>query len=68
MEENIIEKLINNLRQDRNIRGFSEKWANWMSILSITTCQKCVEGHGTIAPASILQGQFEKSVDEHENC
>lgn len=68
MEENIIEKLINNLRQDKNIRGFSEKWANWMSILSKTTCQKCVEGHGTIAPASILEGQFEKPVDEHENC
>ncbi len=68
MEENFIEKLINNLRQDRNIRGLSEKWANWMSILSITTCQDCVEGHGTIAPASILEGKFEKAVDEHENC
>jgi len=68
MKESFIEKFLNNLRQDRNIRGNSEKWANWMSILSITTCQKCVEGHGTIAPASILEGHFEKPVNEHENC
>lgn len=68
MEENFIEKLINNLRQDRKVKGNSEKWANRMSVLSITSCLKCVEGHGTIAPSSILDGQFEKPVDEHENC
>jgi hypothetical protein len=36
MEENFIEKLLNDLRQDRNIRGDSEKWANWMSGKSFT--------------------------------
>ena len=68
MEENFIEKLINNLRQDRNIRGNSEKWANWMSELTLRTCQMCVEAHGTLKDISILGGQDEKSVNKHPHC
>ena len=68
MEENFIEKLINNLRQDRNIRGNSEKCANWMSELTLRTCQMCVEGHGTLKDISILGGQDEKSVNKHPHC
>ncbi|MBQ8163781.1 MAG: phage head morphogenesis protein [Clostridia bacterium] len=68
MEENIFKKFVNDLMQNKSIRGFSENWANWMSVISATTCEKCLEGHGTIAPASILEGQFEKPVNAHENC
>ena len=31
MEENFIENLINNLCQERDLRGNSFNWANWMS-------------------------------------
>ena len=68
MEENFIEKLLNNLRQDRNIRGNSEKWANWMSELTLKTCKPCIEGHGTLTDISILNGQDEKSVNKHPHC
>ena len=68
MEESFIEKLLNNLRQDRNIRGNSEKWANWMSELTLNTCQPCIEGHGTLTDISILNGQDEKSVNKHPHC
>ena len=68
MEENFIEKIINNLLQDRYIRGDSEKWANWMSELTATTCFLCVEGHGTLKDIAILDGQEEKSVNKHQNC
>ena len=37
MEENFIEKLINNLRQDRELVGYSTEWANWMSMLLPTS-------------------------------
>lgn len=68
MEENFIEKLLNDLRQDRNTRGDSGKWANWMSELTLKTCQPCIEGHGTLADISILNGQEEKSVNKHPHC
>ena len=48
MEENFIEKLINNLRQDSELCGDSINWANWMSQLAFNTCQYCVEQHGKI--------------------
>ena len=35
MEENFIEKLINNLKQDRELWGDSFNWANWMSQLAL---------------------------------
>lgn len=43
MSENIIENLLNNLLQDRNLRGYSSKWANWKSQLTIYTCKFCIE-------------------------
>lgn len=39
MEENLIEKLINNLRQDRELWGDSVNFANWISQLAFNTCQ-----------------------------
>ena len=66
MEENFIEKLINNLMQDRNLYGDSFNWANWMSKLAFNTCQYCVEQHGKIVDISVLENKTE--VNAHPNC
>lgn len=66
MEENFIENLINNLMQDRDLRGNSTKWANWMSVLLPNTCRTCVENHGRIVDISILKSKEE--VAAHRNC
>ena len=66
MEENFIEKLINNLMQDRNLLGDSFNWANWMSKLAFNTCQYCVEQHGKIVDISVLKNKTE--VNAHPNC
>ena len=57
MKENKIEDLLNNILQDKNLRGDSFIWANWMSQLTITTCQFCVEQHGKIFAISILENK-----------
>ena len=59
MEENIIDNFINNLLQDRNISGNSSNWANWVSRLTIFTCQTCIENHGQIFDISILKKELE---------
>ena len=59
MEENFIEKLINNLMQDRNLPGDSFNWANWMSKLAFNTCQYCVEQYGKIVDISVLKNKTE---------
>jgi hypothetical protein len=46
MQESYTENLINNLRQDRNLRGNSKNWANWMSMLTLTSCKFCIEQQG----------------------
>ena len=66
MEENIIDNLINNLLQDRDIQGYSYRWANWKSMLTIFTCKYCVEHHGMIVDISILDNTYE--VNAHERC
>ena len=66
MSENIIENLLNNLLQDRNLRGYSSKWANWKSQLTIYTCKFCIEQHGKIVDISILDNKDE--VQAHPNC
>ncbi len=66
MEETFIEKLINNLLQDKNLRGDSFIWANWMSKLLPTSCQYCVEQHGKIVDISFLENGI--NVQAHANC
>lgn len=66
MEENIISRFINNIFQDRNLSGNSTRWANWMSKLSKTSCQYCVEKHGTIVDISILN--YKTNVEAHIRC
>ena len=66
MKENKIEYLLKNVLQDKNLRGDSFNWANWMSQLTITTCQFCVEQHGKIFAISILENK--KEVEAHPNC
>lgn len=66
MAENIIENLINNIFQDRNLEGDSEKWANWMSKLTLTTCKYCLEQHGKIVDISLFDNQY--SIDAHPKC
>ena len=66
MEENIIDNLINNLLQDRNVRGNSTRWANWKSLLTIFTCKYCVEHHGMIVDISVLDNKYE--IEAHKRC
>ena len=66
MTETPIENLINNLLQDRNLQGYSEKWANWESQLLPTSCRYCVEQHGKIFDISVLDNKTE--VQAHPNC
>ncbi|MBQ9803024.1 MAG: phage head morphogenesis protein [Clostridia bacterium] len=65
-EKNIIDTAINNLLQDRELRGGSINFANWMSQLAFNTCQYCVEQHGKIVDVSVLKNK--KSVNAHKNC
>lgn len=66
MSENLIDNLINNLLQDKDLYGDSSKWANWMSELSLTSCKYCIEQHGKIFDVSILENKTE--IQEHRNC
>lgn len=66
MSENVFEKVVNNLLQDKNLSGNSTKWANWMAQLAITTCVFCVEHHGKIVDISILE--YKTEVEAHTNC
>lgn len=66
MTETPIENLINNLLQDRNLQGYSEKWANWESQLLPTSCRYCVEQHGKIFDISVLDNKTE--VQARPNC
>ena len=54
--------------QDAYLKGNSVEWANWMSQLTPTSCQDCVEQHGKIVDISILGGESEVAVSEHPNC
>ncbi len=40
-EKNIIDTVINNILQDRELYGDSIKWANWMSQLTLFTSLYC---------------------------
>ena len=66
MTENPFEKIINDLLQDKNLRGFSTKWANRMSKLTPMTCQTCIDKHGTIV--SIKLAEISPKVGEHDRC
>ncbi len=66
MSENIVEKIVNDILQDRLLYGNSTKWANWMSQLTIVTCQYCAEQHGTIVDISVLDNKSE--VEAHPRC
>lgn len=66
MTENPFKKIINDLLQDKNLRGFSTKWANRMSKLTPMTCQTCIDKHGTIV--SIKLAEISPKVGEHDRC
>ena len=66
MSENIIEKIVYDILQDRLLYGNSTKWANWMSQLTLFTCQYCAEQHGRIVDISILDNKSE--VEAHPRC
>ena len=66
MSEKFLNFFANNIVQDKNLRGNSSKWANWMSNLTLFTCQYCTEQHGTIVDISVLKNKTE--VKEHPNC
>ena len=57
---------INTVIQDNALQGDSLTWANWMSRLTLTTCEYCVQNHGKIVDISVLE--YKTSVDAHQNC
>ena len=65
-EKNIIDTLINNLLQDKDLRGGSTNWENWMSKLTLFTCLYCAQQHGKIIDISMLKNKTE--VNAHERC
>lgn len=65
-EKNIIDTAINNLLQDRELRGGSTNWANWMSKLTLFTCLLCTQQHGKIVDISMLKNKTK--VNAHQNC
>ena len=57
------------LYTDRNLRGNSSRWVNWVSKLAINTCKFCADNHGKIVAIShIYQSVFSKSVAAHPFC
>ena len=66
MIEKIVDDLIDNLLQNRDLRGNSSRWANWMSALTPTTCMPCQDNHGKIVDISILGDEYE--VNAHLYC
>ena len=60
--------MVKNILQDKDLRGGSYKWANWMSKLSLVTCEPCWENHGKIEDISILENNKEMPVNEHIYC
>jgi hypothetical protein len=65
-EKNIIDTAINNLLQDRELRGGSTNWANWISKLTLFTCLLCTQQHGKIVGISMLKNKTK--VNAHKNC
>lgn len=57
---------LTSLMQDKNLKGNSTHWANWMSQLTPTTCKYCADQHGKIVDIVILNHQPE--IEAHPNC
>ena len=66
MEEDQLVNFVDDILQNRNLEGNSPKWANWMSLLTPTTCKFCMEHHGKIMDISILRGK--SKVEAHTWC
>lgn len=64
-ERNIIDTTINNILQDRSLQGNSQKWANWVSQLTLLTCLYCAQQHGKIVDISVLENKIEVMAHEH---
>ena len=62
----MIREYINLLNPDRELRGNSKQYANWMSVLEDNSCRPCVYNHGKIVDISTLRNQSE--VEAHPNC
>lgn len=67
-ERNIVDTAINNILQDRSLQGNSQKWANWVSQLTLVTCLYCAQQHGKIVDISILENKIEVRAHEHCRC
>ncbi len=62
----MIQTFLENIFQDRELAGGSTNWANWKSVLGLTTCLYCAEQHGKIVDISVLENQYE--INAHLNC
>jgi hypothetical protein len=57
---------MNHIDQDRELSGDSKKWANWESALFLSSCQLCIEKHGTVVPVQMVEAKIQ--VSTHANC
>ena len=65
IEETIVD-FINKFNPDRDLRGNSKNWANWMSALAPNTCLPCAKKHGKIV--DILFLNYQPRVQDHPYC
>ena len=65
MINNNILDFLTNLNPDKDIRGNSKTWANWMSQLALNTCVDCADNRGKIFDISILNGLDGRPVGKH---
>ncbi len=61
-------KLMYSIEPDKDLRGDSTKWANWMSILMPNSCKLCVKQHGKIVDVSIINNKIYVEAHRYCNC
>lgn len=63
---NRLDELLQDLFQDKELLGNSKKWANWMSQLTLFTCQYCKDTHGLIIDLKIPEPK--PNIPAHPQC
>jgi hypothetical protein len=61
---NKIITVVNDVVQDRDLEGESERWINWKTLFTSKTCLYCGKKHGSIIAASVST----QEIPVHDNC
>lgn len=62
----MLQEIIDDIFQDKKLKGRSIRWANWQSMFTPTTCRGCVVNHGKIVPIEMLTHGY--NVNAHDRC